>query len=69
MRPPDEATVRLLIDAGANVSVTAPFSQTILHAATSDGMADMDEYLMVRGVDNTAAGWGNHAPLHDAASQ
>jgi ankyrin repeat protein len=61
--------VKRLIDTGADVSATTRTSQTILRAATRHETVHIDEYLMERGTDTIATGWGNQTPLHDAASQ
>jgi ankyrin repeat protein len=69
LRPPQNAMVRLLIDAGANVSASTELSQTVLGAAARHGTAAIVRYLLEQGADATTAAWGNQTPLHGAASQ
>jgi ankyrin repeat protein len=63
----NEAMVRLLADAGANLFATTESSLTILSSAARYGSTSIVRILLEHGADGTIVGSGKQTPLHAAA--
>jgi ankyrin repeat protein len=68
IKPPNEEMVRLLLDAGANISASSRCCFSVLHAATMDGTTAIVELLLQRGAILTICRHDGNTLLHCAAS-
>jgi ankyrin repeat protein len=62
----DLETIRLLLDAGAQVNATQAGGFTPLHSAASAGRRDAAELLLARGADSSQADHQGNTPAHYA---
>lgn len=65
----DQAIVRTLIDAGAEVNVKSATGQTLLHEAVIGGSVDVVRSVLGYGVDLEARNNDNKTPLAVACAQ
>jgi ankyrin repeat protein len=57
------ATIKMLLDLGADINAANEFGETALHGATYHGAQKVIQYLVERGANINATNWADQTPL------